>query len=573
MKPLRKFRAAGVGLAVCFSLFGTALAAQAPSGAANPANATKTAKDKDETCRVSGMVVKMVDGTPLKNATVQLRNNDDREHTIAAKTTADGRFALKSVPPGRYKLVVGRNGYVEAEYGQIKPSDPGAAFSLSAGEDKHDLLFKLIPAAVISGRIFDEDGEPMPRVVVLALRDEYREGRRTMAMKNFAQSDDLGQFRLFGLAPGRYYVSASEQKWGNDVTGDKEFLANEAQADKGYTKTYYPGTTELAKAVVISVKEGDEAPGTDIQLKQVAVYRIRGKLSNLITHKGGSNAYLYLMSRTRRLEWDFGGGQEVQKPDGSFEFPNVVPGSYLLTAYWEDQGKTYSTQERIDVGENDLEGISLVIGAGATIVGRVRWEGRPSLDQNELTVSVQPADMAFGWGGSSRVDGNQQFTLKEVGDGDFKVSVGGMSKDCYIKDTVYGETHSAEGIISVNKGGGAPLEVTISSRGARVAGTVVDKDGLPAAGAWVVAVPDEARRNIWRLFKSQTTDQYGKFDLHGLAPGTYQLFSWTGVENGEWQDLDFLKEFEKKGESLEVQDDDAKTLNLKLIEKKSERVE
>ena len=89
----------------------------------------------------------------------------------------------------------------------------------------------------------------------------------------------------------------------------------------------------------------------------------------------------------------------------------------------------------------------------------------------------------------------------------------------------------------------------------------------------MVAVPDEARRSNSKLFKSQTTDQYGKFDLHGLAPGTYKMFSWTGIENGEWEDADFLKPFEDKAESVELQDDDAKSVNLKVIEKKSERGE
>ena len=85
----------------------------------------------------------------------------------------------------------------------------------------------------------------------------------------------------------------------------------------------------------------------------------------------------------------------------------------------------------------------------------------------------------------------------------------------------------------------------------------------------MVAVPDEARRSNFRLFKSQTTDQYGKFDLHGLAPGSYKLFSWAGIENNEWEDPDFLKPFEGNGEAVELRDEDSKTVNLKVIEKKS----
>jgi hypothetical protein len=88
-------------------------------------------------------------------------------------------------------------------------------------------------------------------------------------------------------------------------------------------------------------------------------------------------------------------------------------------------------------------------------------------------------------------------------------------------------------------------------------------------GRGVVAVPDEARRGNSRLFKSQTADQYGKYDLHGLAPGSYRIFAWTGIEQGEWEDPEFLRSQEAKGELLELRDEDARTVDLKMIEKKS----
>ena len=553
-------------------LFGTGLLVQGQDPAAGGlVEAVKGAKEKQETCRIAGMVVKLADGTPLKNATVRLENGEDREHTIAVKTTADGRYELRNVPSGRYKVKVTRNGYVEAEYGQRKPSDPGGTLALAPGENKEPVNFKLIPAAVIAGRIFDEDGEPMPHAVVLASRETYHEGGKTLLSVTADRTNDLGQFRLFGLAPGRYFVSAVQND-GREVPGEREFIGGEKQGEKGYIKTYYPGTQDVAKASTITVKEGEEVPGVDMQLKQVSVYRIRGRVFNQITHKGGSNAYLQLVSRSKRLEWDFGGGQEVLKPDGTFEFPNVAPGSYLLMAYWEDQGKFYSTQEKIDIGESDLEGVSLVIGSGATIPGHIRWEGKPSLERDELSVAIQPAETPS-WQGAAHVEANQQFTLKDVGDGDYKVVVNGFGKDCYIQDTLYGETHSAEGVISVGKGRGEHLEITISSRGAHVEGAVVDENGLPAAGVWVVAVPEEAKRTNFRLFKAQTTDQYGKFDLRGLAPGTYKLFSWAGIKNNAWEDGDFLKLFEEKGELVELAEGDVKTANLKAIETKGDQAE
>jgi len=538
------------------------------AGAAGTA-AAKTGKEKEETCRVSGTVFKMVDGTPLKNATVRLENEEDHEHTIAVRTAADGRFVLKNVPSARYKLKVSRNGFVEKEYGQQKPNDPGAVLALSPGENRHGLEIKLLPAAVIAGRIYDEDGEPSSQTVVMASREVYHEGHRTLAAKGYAQTDDLGQYRIFGLAPGRYYVSAMQRDW-NEINGDREFNAMAGEkAERGYIKTYYPGTPDPGRAAVIVVKEGEEVGGTDIAMKQVVVHRIRGKLVNAVTHKGAVDAELVLIARGQKLEWDFEAGQQVKKADGTFEIANIVPGAYLLAAFWNDQGKSYTTQEKIDIGESDVEGLSLVIGAGVTIPGRIRWEGKPSMERENMQVMLRPAESQYPWGGSARTVSDQQFTLKDIGDGDYEVQISGYTKDCYVKDVEYGGTHSAENKISVSKGGGAELVVTISSRGARVQGAVVDKDGVPTAGVWVVAVPDEARRSNLKLFKSQTTDQYGKYDLRGLAPGTYRIFSWSGVEQGEWEDAEFLRPQEGKGELLELQDEDAKTVNLNVIEKKS----
>jgi protocatechuate 3,4-dioxygenase beta subunit len=564
------------GTVLTLFLFGAGSRAQAPAAPApSPAGQGTPVQGvtevKEETCRVSGTVVRLADGSPLRHATVQLSLENDREHTIATKTGVDGRFALKNVPAERYKLVVTRNGYIRAEYGQKKPSDPGAAFTLRPGENRQDLMFKLIPAAVITGRVFDVDGEPVEHAVIMASREVYNEGRRTLSTQGWARTDDLGQFRLFGLMPGRYYISAAEPNW-ERISGDREFnAASKQEAERAYTKTYYPNATDPAKGTVISVKAGEEVPGIDIALKEVVAYRVRGKVFNQITHKAGKEVQVQLMHRGKQLEYDVSDTvAEVKKSDGSFEIANVFPGPYVLIAFWQDEGKYYMAQENVDVAEDDVEGIALSIGIGMSISGQVRWEGKPSLGGDELQISLQPEMIRFWSGSSARVKANQQFTIKDVNEGDYRVIASGMSKDCYLKEIQYGDTRAKDDTIRVNKGGGAALEITISSRGARVQGAVVNPDGLPAAGVWVVAVPDADRRSNSRWFGAQTTDQYGKYDLHGLSPGSYRLFSWTGVEQGEWEDPEFLKTQEPQGEGIEVRDEDVKTVNLKLIEKKSE---
>ena len=144
-----------------------------------------------------------------------------------------------------------------------------------------------------------------------------------------------------------------------------------------------------------------------------------------------------------------------------------------------------------------------------------------------------------------------------------------MSKDCYVKEARFSDAPMSDMSFRVMKGSAGPLEITVSSLGARVEGTVTNEENLPVAGVWVVAVPEEAKRKQHYLFKSITTYQYGLFDLRGLAPGKYKLFSWDGVEQGECEDTDFLKDSDEKGVAIDLNGSDTKAIELKLIQVKN----
>jgi hypothetical protein len=521
---------------------------------------------KPETCVVSGTVIRQVDSAPLKGANVQLVSNEGRDHTIAAKTAVDGRFELRNVPPGQYHLMVSRNGYFTVEYGQKKPGDPGATLSLRPGQKVTDLFFKLGRAGVITGHVFDEDGEPMPRTVVMAMRMVYANGHKELRPEAQSNSNDLGEFRLYGLSPGRYYVSADSPHW-EHVVGEREFsAADKSSGDKGYTKMYYPTTTDPGRASVIVVKEGDEIPSIDFLMKEVSVYRIRGKLVSQIPKVSVRQAMVQAFPRNQQNYWMHFGLQNTVGPDGSFEIPEAAPGEYTLIAGLFDEGKSYSTQQDIDITGSDVDGLLLSIGPGITIPGRLLWDGAPGLSPNQqLSLLLDSESAKFWYGANSRVDENNQFALKEVPEGLFNVHVMGVTKDCYIKEVRYGDSTLPDTALRVSKGGSGSLDITISSRGAHISGTVLSEETLPVAGVWVVAVPEESRRKMERFYKAERSDQNGQFDLRGLAPGRYKLFSWDSVEEGAWQDSDFLKEFETKGESVEVQDADLKRTELKLL--------
>ncbi len=199
------------------------------------------------------------------------------------------------------------------------------------------------------------------------------------------------------------------------------------------------------------------------------------------------------------------------------------------------------------------------------IRGVVNWDPKPSLDRDPLTVSVRPVGTAFQYGAQARVAANGIFTLRDTSEGLYRILTFGQSQDCYLKSVGYAGMEVSGDEFNVIRGTQAILEVTISSRGAHIQGMVKETDGLPAAGVTVVLVPDEAHRNEFHLFKQTNTDPYGRFDMRGIAPGDYKLFSWEQVEQGAWEDPDFLKPFEAKGQSISLQENEGKSIELVAI--------
>jgi protocatechuate 3,4-dioxygenase beta subunit len=549
-------------LSLASLLLASTLAAQTPGR-----NSAGDKPKKKEDCSIAGMVVKLAGSEPLKRATIQLESTDDRTHSISTVTDAGGRFQLKGIAAGRYRLKVLRHGFVTQEYGQKTPNDPGSALTLSPGQDVKDLLFRLIPSAVIAGRIIDEDGEPLPWAQVIALREVYAEGKRKLAPETMVATNDLGEYRLFGLRPSRYFISAS-YKPNEHLTGSGGMIqaSDDASSEQGYVPSYYPGSPDPAKAVALTIKAGEEIPSVEILLRPVTVFSVRGRVVNMVSRRSSPGVMVQLVPQSTGLAWNLPlHPTNLEKPDGMFEIRDVLPGSYTLIAYWFDEGKRYQARQTFEVGNSDVDGVTLLIAPGVPVYGHVIWEGQPSLERGELSVSLSGADTEYAWGGSARVMTGDMFTLRDVSEGAYRLSVSGQSRDCFVKSVRYGTTEALDDGFIVRRGTDATLEVALSSRGAHIQGTVADADHLPAAGVWVVLVPDEARRSQSRLYEARTTDQYGHFDLRGITPGNYKLFSWEEVEQGAWEDPEFLKSFEDKGEKIVVQEGDSKSIDLVTI--------
>ena len=526
----------------------------------------QTPPKKDE-CRIAGTVVKLAGSEPLKNARIRLLSQDDRTLSRGVVSDAAGRFDLKGVSPGRYRLVVHREGFVSQSYGQKKPDDPGAILTLRANQELRDVLFRLIPSAVIAGRVINDDGDPMPWVQVNALREAYFGGKKTLFPETAVTTSDLGEYRLFGLSPGRYFIRA-EYKPNERPSGRGEFDGDEEP--RGYVPMYYPSSTEPARANTVAVRAGEEIPGLQVLLRRVDVFTVRGQVYNM-TAKRSSTSYNLSLSPRGEDAWLRLPQRDaiVDDKNGTFTFRDVLPGPYLLGAFWMDEGRRYQAFQSIDVGNADVDGIALTVLSGMSVSGHLTWDGQPTSDRNRLVVYLRAVEGSYGYGSRATVALPWTFVLNDVYDLTYRVGVAGLCDDCYLKTLRYAGATSPEDTFTPARGSNATLEVTISSKGARVRGSVIDEDNLPAVGVWVAMLPDEAHRSTRRLYKSAATDQYGHFELRGIAPGDYKLFSWEEAESGAWEDPEFLKPFEGKGEKITLQEGDQKTINLTAIRTKS----
>jgi hypothetical protein len=233
-------------------------------------------------------------------------------------------------------------------------------------------------------------------------------------------------------------------------------------------------------------------------------------------------------------------------------------------------GKQRSARASVEVDNSNITDVAVTFVRGTDLTGRILIEGHEAVDFSEIYVWLHDPEQYFNGGAHAVPKSDGTLTLENVPEGNYETDVGGppstYSADFYTKDVrVNGESVLNKGLTIAAGSTRGSLEIVLSSEGTRVDGTVTDENDLPAAGAVVALIPEEALRKQFRLYKNTTTDQYGKFILRGIAPGKYKLFSWKDVEDNAWQDPDFLKPFEDQGAEITAEENGRISIQLKLI--------
>jgi hypothetical protein len=510
---------------------------------------------------IEGQVLNLSTGAPLKKTIVRLVGVGARQGampTMANKETDDqGHFVFSGLEAGRYQLSAERQGFLRQNYGARKNS--GGSTPLALGQDQHlkDIVFKLSPQSVITGKVLDEDGEPVANLQVRAMKRLYQGGKKQWSAVGNGTTSDIGEYRVPNLAPGRYLVSTTAQ---NPAVSLMQTPSNEplpATPEMIYASTFYPSTTAAATAVPVDVGAGAEVRGIDIRLVKTRVFRVRGRV---VVPSGVRAAQVMVMLTPQEGGTVIQSAGAARAPENRFEIRGVAPGSYIASARFANGGQQYVASQPVEIGGDHVDGLVLTMASGGDLQGSLKVEGAAApVDLKNVTVSLRAVGFSALAPPRARVGADLKFTLKDVPPLRFTVNVGGAPDNCYVKSIQYGGRDVPD--TGVEMTGSAALEITLSATAGQVDAVVVDKDGKPAAGAMVALIPkDEKAPTMGR-----SANESGIVTFKALRPGDYKLLAWEDIEANAYLDPDFVKPFDSQVKTVKLDASGHEAVHLRAI--------
>jgi hypothetical protein len=520
---------------------------------------------------IRGRITSLDTGKPLRRAQVRLASEYDFLSTPrTASTSSDGRYEFRDVAPGRYTLRVERSGYLALTYGQRRPGEQGRALEIAEKEIADRVDFALARMSVIGGRVLDDLNEPVVSVTVWLLQTRYVQGRRQLVATGAnARTDITGRYRLLSLPPGDYAVMATTREtWPHDTDPTQVF---------GYAPTYFPGTSTAGQAQRVKLGVAQEAAGIDFRL-------VAGRTVNVRGHATSASG-LPLGGETVAMTYEIGGptmwmgsvvavGSTKVAGDGSWTISNVPPGEYRVSIRAPARGNDPAQEGQLTftVAGADVDGLSLVAGAGGTVRGEVvtedgaplpagfdRMQVRPPVSLNaRMMVSVLHPD-------NGRVQSDGSFEVRGVLS-DTVLSIGPLTGEWTLKAIEIEGRDIADLPLPIEHGKMlSGVRVVLTNRPTIIRGALRDERQNPAEGTVIVFAEDSAKwQDGSRTLRTTRPDQRGLFTFKGLPAGDYFVVALDSVQENQWHDPEFLEGLKSRARRIAIADAESKHIDLVL---------
>jgi len=544
------------------------------------------------TAIIRGRVVSADNGTPVRRAQVRAQAGELRANRLVS-TDAQGRFEFKDLPAGRWNLTASKAGYMTLRYGQKRSFEAGSPIEISDGQVMERADFALPKGAAVTGHIFDEYGDAVANARVQVLRYQTVQGQRRLTPAGGGdQTDDTGSYRIYGLAPGDYYISATLR------AGNGPFIDDNASDTTSYASTYYPGTGSVTEAQRITLGVGQEQPNVNFALQPVRTVKITGTALNSMG-TALTNGMVTLMPADNvgpaggPVLFGFGGNGRV-RADGSFSIANVSPGNYTLMAVAGPGGGRGGgggfairiggpgggiddielASMALSVGNEDVTGLTLVTSKGASLSGNVvAADGSAAkLNTNQIQIMAQPANGQFLPGPlgnrPARVEADGTFTLTGLTGQKF-IRVNGLPQEWTLKAVMLNGVDVTDSALefrgSTDNSG---LQIIVSDRVSDVNGKVTTARGDVTRDYTVVVFPDDSAKWVFpsRFVKTARADQQGQFRIRGLpSDDRYLAVAVDYLEDGEGTDPQFLEQIKDRATRFSLGEGESKGIDLKIV--------
>jgi hypothetical protein len=580
---------------------------------------------------IQGVVVQAgATDTKLSGITVELRREGGPSQLSAAPllstiTDAEGKYYFPRLAPGQYRIAAAGGGFVRTEYGQRRVNGAGLPLTLAANQRVTDATIALPPTGSISGRISDINGQPIMLADVFALKATYQEGQRAFVQVLSAKTDDRGEYRIFWMTPGLYYVNAivpdgtnvpnlimnadgldtsvtmnSNRSIVRDVLSRP--IGTGAGPNEAHVPVYYPTTTEPQQARALDVRPGADIRGVDITAIRVVTRNIRGTMFNGVTRAfpgTGAQAQVRLLPTNPAQQ---AVGAPVNVETGKFEINRIVPGNYILYTQMRPPTPTGTAPQvlwgslPLEIRERDIDDVSIAAVAGVPLTGRVVLEdksGNPPPSVGGMAIGIRPDPLVSQQQPSqaTQIAADGSFTFQPLPPAKYRVYVipmlspnnpgllAGMPRmpealmalQPYVKSVTVGGRDVLEAGVTFAPGADPlTMDVVLGTNAGAVEGRVLNDKNQPVNDAVVGVVPAAASARGFRMdmYKTTSTDAAGKFEIRGLPPGEYKIFAWEDVDKASIIDQDFIRLHENAGKIVPVGEGEKPTLDLTLIASK-----
>jgi hypothetical protein len=520
---------------------------------------------------ISGRVLRP-GGRPIMGAAVRLLpSGSTQAPPKLAFTDAEGayQFVLPKEAAGTYRVAANGQGYLGTVYGQRRASDPGEEITVAAGDTRDRVVLTLSRPGGIAGRLFDENGDPVEGVALRASQVRWVDGRRRLVeLSPFTRpTDDLGRYRIFGLQPGEYVVSAA--------VGQIDMGVPLVDLP-GYGTTYFPGTPNPSEAQRVVVGRSEDVMSVDFPIARVKTARVAGRAVDSAGEPITGGIALTPSRRSGAVVATQMGARIA--PDGRFEFPSVAPGEYVLQSSRHRSGgwnEGESSSQFVTVAGEDVTDLVVRTSVGSTVSGRVVLDGSGTFRPGQIELLAVPADSDLApqiGGGPARCTPDEDLAIQLAGlVGPRRLMVTRVPPGWTLQAILLNGVDVTDTPLPFGRADQSltDVEVVLSQRVTSVTGRVVSS-GRPTVASILFFAAD---RTAWypqsRFFRRAVSAADGTFNVAGLPPGQYMVAAVIGLpgdgRGNDWQDPDYLDALVARARGAALTEGAHATLTLTVL--------